>query len=64
MTVFKQAALKGALAPRHLAAGLWLDEDDHTLVLKDSSKVVGVWGIYARIAEIIEVADKYLKETH
>ena len=64
MTVFQQAVLKGALAPRHLAKGLWLDEDDHTLVLKDGSKVVGAWGIYARIAEIIEVADKYLKEVH
>lgn len=60
MTVFKQAVLKGALDPHHLAAGLWLDEDDHTLVLKDGTKVVGIWGIYARVSDIRQAANDYL----
>lgn len=60
MTVFTQAVLKGALDPRHIAAGLWLDEDDHGLVLKDVDKVVGAWGIYVMISNIRRVADDYL----
>ena len=60
MTVFTQAILKDALDPHHLAAGLWLDEDDHGLVLKDGSKVVGAWGIYARISDIRQAADDYI----
>jgi len=60
MTVFTQAVLKGALDPHHLAAGLWLGEDAHSLVLKDGDKVAGAWGIHARVSDIRLAADEYL----
>ena len=61
MTVFMQAILKGALAPRHVAKGLWLDEDDHSLTLKDeNSNEIAHWGIYAKMVSILNEADNYL----
>ena len=67
MTIFKQAVLKGALAPRHLANGLWLDEDEHFLTLKHTDNdgnisEIARWGIYAEILDILAEADRYLIE--
>jgi len=60
MTIFKQAILTGALRPEHLARGIWLDEDDHGLTLVVKGVEVAHWGIYARIEEIRQLADKYI----
>ena len=67
MTVFRQALKKGALAVRHIEAGLWLDEDDHGLTLKHTDKdgntsEIAHWGIYAEIFSIRREADKWLVE--
>jgi len=63
MTAFTQAIESGALAPRHLAEGLWLDEDDHSLTLKDEdNKEIAHWGIYAEMTSILNEADNYLIE--
>ena len=67
MTVFMQVVLKGALAPCHLAKGLWLDESDHGLTLKHTDNDGNVseiahWGIYAEMLDILTAADKYLLE--
>lgn len=75
MTVFMQAVKTGALLPAHIAAGLWLDEDDHGLVLRHEilirtkdgyleqkgSEEIAHWGIYANLWEIQRTATKWLE---
>jgi len=60
MTVFSQAILTGCLRPAHIIAGIWLDEDDHGLTLVVKGVEVAHWGIYARVEEIKQLADKYI----
>lgn len=59
--------LKGALAPRHLAKGLWLDESDHGLTLKHTDndgnvEEIAHWDIYVEMLDILAAADRYLIE--
>ena len=66
MTIFQQAILKGALYPAHLAAGMFLAEDDHTITLKQTDNEGNVhelahWGIYANIRDIQRTATKLLE---
>jgi len=64
MTVFTQAILKGALAPRHLVAGLWIDESDHDLILKHGTEEIAHWGIYGNLWGIRAKADAWLEQNH
>ena len=60
MTVFQQAILAGCLRPEHLIAGITVSEDDHGLTLIVKGVEVAHWGIYARVEEIRQLADKYI----
>ena len=61
MTVFMQAIEKGALLPAHIAAGLWVDEDDHSLTLKHDTEEIAQWCIYANIWEIQAKATDWME---
>lgn len=53
--------LTQALRPEHREAGLYLEEDDHVLYLKQGDEVLARWSATgATIASIWNEADKYI----
>ena len=66
MTVLMEVIRKQALLPAHVAAGLWVDEDDHGLTLvhtnPDGSRIeIAHWGIYANLWEIQAKATEWME---
>ena len=51
---------KSILRAEHLAAGLTLEEDDHTIQLKRRGQIVARFTIQSSKASILEEANKYL----
>jgi hypothetical protein len=53
--------LTEVLRPEHREAGLYLEEDDHTVYLKQGGEVLARWSATgATIAPIWNEADKYV----
>jgi len=62
VSVFKQLIKAGALTIEHLAAGLTVQEDDHSLTLMADDRVIERFGYKAEVMAIRRAADKYMKE--
>jgi hypothetical protein len=52
--------MESVLRTEHLAAGLTLEQDDHTLQLKKSGQVVARFSSLTGKPSILEEADKYI----
>lgn len=53
--------LTQVLKPEHREAGLYLEEDDHTLYLKQGNEVLARWwATSATVTSIWNEADKYI----
>jgi hypothetical protein len=53
--------MNGILSKKHIEAGISLEEDDHTIMLKQRGEIKAVFSIHATLESIIHEADQMVE---